>query len=52
LLVEWFHVVGKGGVGLDGLTRLLVDVTSECVALFGRPGLLITRFAAVVLRQA
>jgi hypothetical protein len=41
LFVEWGHVLGEGGVCLDGLTRLLVDVPGESVALLGRPGLLV-----------
>jgi hypothetical protein len=51
LLIEWVHVIGKGCVCLDGLTRLLVDVTGEGVALFGRLSLLVTRLPAVILGE-
>jgi hypothetical protein len=51
LLVEGVHVIGESGVGLDGLTRLLVDVSGESMALFGCIGLLVTKLPAVVVRQ-
>ena len=34
---------------LDGLTRLLVNVTNEWVTLLGCPGLLVTRLPPVVV---
>ena len=51
LRIERIDVVREGGVRLDRLTRLLVNVTSEGVALFGRPGLLVAWLAAVIFRE-
>jgi hypothetical protein len=44
LPVECIYVIGKSGI----LTRLLIDVAGDCVALLRHPGLLVTGSAAVV----
>lgn len=51
-LSSWSTSSGSGcGVCLDDLTRLLVDVSGEWVALLRRPGLLVTRLPAVVRQR-